>query len=119
MNSQTRLRTRQIGKRLVGAGLTNDAETRRAYREVLLAHPRLGEWLAGAILFEETLLQGNGEGVPFVEVLKGKGVLPGVKTDKGLEPIPESPRETTTKGLETLLERSKEYYEQGARFAKW
>lgn len=71
------------------------------------------------ILFEETLLQSDGDGVPFVQVLNGKGVLAGVKTDKGLSPIAESPRETTTRGMETLLERSKGYYQQGARFAKW
>ena len=59
---------RQIGKRLVAAGLTNDAETRRGYREVLFAHPQIGEWLAGAILFEETLGQANAEGTPFPKV---------------------------------------------------
>ena len=52
-------------------------------------------------------------------MLKDKGVLTGVKTDKGLAPIPDSPRETTTRGMETLMERSRGYYEQGARFAKW
>lgn len=109
----------QIGKRLEAAGLKNDAETRRAYREVLFSHPTIGDWLAGAILFEETLLQNTVDGIPFPEFLRLKGVLPGVKTDKGLEPIPSSPRETTTRGMDTLLERSKSYYEQGARFAKW
>lgn len=109
----------QIGKRLESAGLTNSAETRRAYREVLLSPPRMGEWLGGVILFEETLLQATSDGVPFAKLLRDKGVLPGVKTDKGLDPIPSSPRETTTKGMDTLLERSKRYFEQGARFAKW
>lgn len=85
----------------------------------MLAHPRLGEWLGGVILFEETLLQSNGDGVPFAKVLKDKGVLTGVKTDKGLAPIPGSSRETTTRGMDTLLERSKGYYARGARFAKW
>lgn len=85
----------------------------------MLAHPCLGEWLGGVILFEETLRQGNSDGVPFVQVLSEKGVLVGVKTDKGLEPIEASPRETTTRGMDTLLERSKAYYAQGARFAKW
>ncbi|CAM9443449.1 unnamed protein product, partial [Hapterophycus canaliculatus] len=108
-----------IGKRLVAAGLTNDAETRRGYREVLIAHPQLGDWLAGVILFEETLGQANADGVPFPQVLKSKGVLTGIKTDKGLAPISGSPRETTTRGMDTLLERSKGYYQQGARFAKW
>lgn len=65
----------QIGKRLVAAGLTNDAETRRGYREVLIAHPQLGDWLAGVILFEETLGQANADGVPFPEVrCNGVGV---------------------------------------------
>lgn len=58
----------QIGKRLVAAGLTNDAETRRGYREVLFAHPQIGEWLAGAILFEETLRQADAAGIPFPQV---------------------------------------------------
>ncbi|CAM9316515.1 unnamed protein product [Ectocarpus sp. 6 AP-2014] len=111
--------TPTIGKRLEAAGLSNDAETRRRYREVLLAHPQIGEWLAGAILFEETLGQANSDGVAFPQVLKDKGVLTGVKTDKGLAPIPGSPRETTTRGMDTLLARSKGYYQQGARFAKW
>lgn len=53
---------------MVAAGLTNDAETRRGYREVLFAHPQIGEWLAGAILFEETLGQANAEGIPFPQV---------------------------------------------------
>lgn len=57
--------------------------------------------------------------LPHAQVLKSKGVLTGVKTDKGLAPIPGSPRETTTRGMDTLLERSKGYYQQGARFAKW
>lgn len=94
-------------------------ETRRAYREVLLSPPGMGDWLAGVILFEETLLQATAEGVRFAELLRSKGVLPGVKSDKGLEPIPSSPRETTTKGIDTLLERSRGYFSQGARFAKW
>lgn len=64
-------------------------------------------------------MQSDGAGVPFPEVLRKKGILTGVKTDKGLEPIKGSPRETTTRGMETLLERSKGYYDRGARFAKW
>lgn len=109
----------QIGKRLEAAGLKNDSETRRAYREVLLSHPNMSQWLGGVILFEETLLQSTAQGVSFPELLQRKGVIPGVKSDRGLEPIPSSPRETRTKGLDTLFERSRAYYNQGARFAKW
>jgi len=111
--------TGTIGKRLVKAGLENIPEARRAYREVLFAHPDLGNYLGGSILFEETLLQTNSEGVLFPQVLASKGVLPGVKTDKGLDPLNDSPRETQTKGMDTLLERSRKYVKQGAKFAKW
>ncbi|CAM9772957.1 unnamed protein product [Choristocarpus tenellus] len=111
--------TPTIGKRLVGAGLVNDLETRRQYREVLLSHPSLGEWLGGVILFEETLYQTTSNGKRFVNVLQDKGILVGVKTDKGLQKIAGSLRETTTRGMDTLLERNREYYSQGARFAKW
>ncbi|CAM9499567.1 unnamed protein product [Chrysoparadoxa australica] len=109
-----------VGKRLEKAGLTNDFETRRRYREVLFSCDGLGEYLAGAILFEETLMEQNhSDGRTFVEVLQDSGVLVGIKTDKGLQPLPYSPKETWTAGMDSLLERSRKYYERGARFAKW
>ncbi len=111
-----------LGKRLVAAGLANDEETRRSYREVLFSHPDLGQYLSGAILHSETLGQTarkDSEGRTFPELLQSKGVLPGIKVDLGLEPLEYSPQETHTKGLDDLLERCSQYYEQGARFAKW
>ncbi|KAG5189118.1 fructose-bisphosphate aldolase class-I-domain-containing protein [Tribonema minus] len=108
-----------IGKRLVKAGLQNDFETRRGYREVLLSHPDLGQYLAGAILHEETLDQVHSDGRTFVQVLSDKGVLVGVKTDRGLQPLIQSPTETQTLGMGDLLERSRRYRAKGARFAKW
>lgn len=111
-----------LGKRLVAAGLVNDEETRRAYREVLFSHPDLGEYLSGAILFSETLGQKavkDAEGRLFPALLESKGVLPGVKVDLGLEPLEYSARETHTKGMNDLMERCQEFYAQGARFAKW
>ncbi|EWM25057.1 fructose- -bisphosphate [Nannochloropsis gaditana] len=111
-----------LGKRLVAAGLVNDEETRRAYREVLFSHPDLGEYLSGAILFSETLGQKavkDAEGRLFPALLQSKGVLPGVKVDLGLEPLEYSARETHTKGMNDLMERCQEFYAQGARFAKW
>jgi len=111
-----------LGKRLVAAGLVNDEETRRAYREVLFGHPEMGEYLSGAILFSETLGQKaikDPEGRLFPALLQSKGVLPGVKVDTGLEPLGYSPRETHTTGMDDLMERCKGFYAQGARFAKW
>jgi fructose-bisphosphate aldolase class I len=70
-------------------------------------------------LFEETLYQKTAAGVPFVEVLKKGGVLPGIKVDKGTVELPGTNGETTTQGLDDLGQRCKKYYEAGARFAKW
>lgn len=78
-----------------------------------------GDFLSGAILFDETLRQTTGGGVPFPLLLEQNGVLPGVKVDLGLEPVNESPGETTTKGIEGLGDRCREYYALGARFTKW
>ena len=81
---------------------------------------------AGIITFEETLMKHEAQldttykGKPFVEIIKSRGIIPGVKVDKGTVILPRtSPEETTTQGLDGLLERSKEYYERGARFSKW
>jgi len=112
--------TGTIGKRLVAAGLTNDEETRRAFREVLYTAPGIGQFLSGAICFHETLYQKTADGVPFVDVMKKQGILPGIKVDRGLKQMTNSDcGETYTEGLDGLGQRCSEYYAQGARFAKW
>jgi fructose-bisphosphate aldolase, class I len=103
---------------LIAIGLTNDAETRRAWREVLLSADN-GDALAGAILFAETLRQTTSDGTPFPELLARKGILVGVKVDLGLHPVDGSPGETWTSGLDGLHDRCRGYYALGARFAKW
>mmetsp|Transcript_5970 Transcript_5970/g.8986 ORF Transcript_5970/g.8986 Transcript_5970/m.8986 type:complete len:403 (-) Transcript_5970:109-1317(-) len=111
-----------LGKRLVKEGLTNDIETRRAYREVLFSNESLGEYLSGAILNIETLTQRHSNGSLFVDVLSKKRIVPGVKADTGLMPLERNgiiSVETMTMGLEDLLERSVEYRSLGARFTKW
>mmetsp|Transcript_9516 Transcript_9516/g.21521 ORF Transcript_9516/g.21521 Transcript_9516/m.21521 type:complete len:381 (-) Transcript_9516:103-1245(-) len=107
------------GKRLESVGVENTEETRRRYRELLVTTPNLGEHIGGAILFEETLYQSTKDGKPFVDVLNGAGVLPGIKVDKGLRPMCNSNGESWCMGLDGLAERCDEYYKQGARFAKW
>merc|ERR1719163_2558516 len=103
------------GKRLESVGVENTEENRRRYRELLVSTPHIG----GAILFEETLYQSTKDGKPFVDVLNGAGVLPGIKVDKGLRPMCNSNGESWCMGLDGLAERCDEYYKQGARFAKW
>jgi fructose-bisphosphate aldolase class I len=107
------------GKRLATVGLDNTVENRQAWRELLYSAPGLGNYISGTIMFDETLFQSSRAGVPFVEVLKQQGILPGIKVDTGLQPIDGTDGETATQGLDGLADRCKRYYQQGARFAKW
>lgn len=87
---------------------------------MLFTTPDLGNYISGAILYEETLFQSHANGTPFVDCLKAIGVIPGIKVDTGLSPLPGGHEvETWCSGLDGLVERAKKYYAQGARFAKW
>lgn len=87
---------------------------------MLFTTPDLGDYISGAILYEETLFQNHADGTPFVDCLKKIGVIPGIKVDTGLSPLPGGHEvETWCSGLDGLVERAKKYYAQGARFAKW
>jgi len=111
--------TGTIGKRLQGIGLENTKEHRQAYRELLLTTPDFEKYISGVIFYEETLYQSTANGTPFVELLKKKGVLPGIKVDEGLKEIPGTDGEWVTQGITNLDERCKKYVKQGAKFAKW
>ncbi|CAM9280753.1 unnamed protein product [Choristocarpus tenellus] len=112
--------TSTIGKRLASIGVDNTEENRQAYRGMLFTTPGLGEYISGAILYEETLFQSHANGTPFVDCLTKIGVIPGIKVDTGLAPLPGGREvETWCSGLDGLVERAKKYYAQGARFAKW
>ncbi|CAM9453167.1 unnamed protein product [Sphacelaria rigidula] len=112
--------TNTIGKRLASIGVDNTEENRQAYRGMLFTTPNLGNYISGAILYEETLFQSHANGTPFVDCLKSIGVIPGIKVDTGLSPLPGGHEvETWCSGLDGLVERAKKYYAQGARFAKW
>lgn len=106
------------GKRLASVGVDNTEENRRNWRQLLYTAPGLGQYISGAIMFEETLYQSCADNGPqFVDVLKQQGIIPGIKVDTGLQTLPTG--ETTTQGLDNLGARCQEYYKQGARFAKW
>ena len=112
--------TKTIGKRLAGIGVENSETNRQAYRELLFTCEGLGQFISGAILFEETLYQSTRDGRQFVNTLNQIGVIPGIKVDKGLAPLGGAlPHETWCTGLDGLSERAAAYYQQGARFAKW
>jgi fructose-bisphosphate aldolase class I len=106
-------------KRFDGVGIECTEETRRAYRELLLTTPKLGEHISGAILFDETIRQSTKDGVPFTKVMMDNGIIPGIKVDKGTFPLAGFPGEVVTEGLDGLRARLEEYYKLGARFAKW
>jgi fructose-bisphosphate aldolase class I len=101
----------------LGIPLTEDA--RRAYRELIITTPRLGESISGAILFDETIHQQKKDGTPFVKVLTQAGIIPGIKVDTGAKDMAAHPGEKITEGLDGLRERLNEYSQLGARFAKW
>ena len=108
-----------IKKRFDGVGIECTEENRRAYRELLLTTPGLNEHISGAILYDETLRQKTRDGVPFAEVMRRNGIIPGIKVDKGPQPLAGFPGEVVTEGLDGLRDRLREYAQLGARFAKW
>jgi len=109
-----------IGKRFAPINVENTQDNRRKYRQLLFETKGLGEFISGAILFEETLYEKTPEGKPFTELLAAEGIIPGIKVDKGQASIMNAVEgETSTEGLDGLGARCAEYYKQGARFAKW
>jgi len=108
-----------IGKRFQSVGVASTAENRRAYRSLLFTSPGIGEFISGVILFDETLVQKDSDGVLLPEVLQRQGIVPGVKVDKGKIALANAPGDMVTQGLDGLAERLQQYRAQGARFAKW
>ena len=108
-----------IKKRFDTVGVPNTEENRRAYREMLLTTPRLNEHISGAILYDETIRQSTKAGVPFTKIMLDAGILPGIKVDRGPQPLAGFPGELVTEGLDGLRDRLNEYARLGAKFAKW
>lgn len=112
--------TGTIKKRLDAIGVESTEDTRRDYREMLFrAEEGMKNHISGVILYDETLRQKARDGTPLAKVIADSGAVPGIKVDKGAKPLAGFPGETITEGLDGLRERLAEYYELGARFAKW
>jgi fructose-bisphosphate aldolase class I len=103
-------------KRFAKLGIPQTVEARRAYR---VTTPGLGESIGGAILYDETIRQQKSNGTPFVKVLIEAGIIPGIKVDTGAKELAGHPGEKVTEGLDGLRDRLQEYFQMGARFAKW
>jgi len=111
--------TGTIKKRFDAIGVENTEENRRDYRELMFRAKDAMQYVSGVILFEETLFQDARDGAPLVDIITAAGSIPGIKVDKGASKMAGFPNETVTKGLDGLSKRLRNYYERGARFAKW
>lgn len=112
--------TGTIGKRLSDIGLENNDDNRRQYRQLLFTtDDALANNISGVILFHDTVYQKADDGTPFIDMLKKKGIIPGIKVDKGVVDLMGSEGECTTQGLDDLAARCAQYKKDGCDFAKW
>jgi fructose-bisphosphate aldolase class I len=111
--------THTCNKRFEKVGIPQTEEARRSYRELIVTTPKLGEFIGGVILYDETIRQSGKDGTPFVKVVIDAGIIPGIKVDTGAKDMAGHPGEKITEGLDGLRDRLAEYFQMGARFAKW
>ena len=107
------------GKRFDSIGVASTEDNRRDYREMLFRADGMQENIGGVILFDETIKQAAADGTLLRDIISAQGALPGIKVDKGLEPIEDCPGETVTVGLDGLNARLQDYAAMGAKFTKW
>ncbi len=107
------------GKRLAMVHLPNEPEHRQDFREILFTAPGIEEYLSGVIMYDSSIRNTTDDGIPFADVLTAKGIVPGIKVDLGTRDLEGFKGEVVTQGLDNLAERFSEYYDLGARFAKW
>lgn len=108
-----------IKKRFDSIKVESTEESRRRYREILFTTEGIERYIGGVILFDETLRQGTRDGTPFARLLSGRGIVPGIKVDKGAKALALYPGDKIAEGLDGLRERLAEYKQLGAKFAKW
>ncbi len=109
-----------IKKRFDTINVESTEENRRDYREILFQTKNAMEnYISGVILFDETIRQKSKNGPTLVEVISNAGSLPGIKVDTGAKDLAFNSNEKVTEGLDGLRERLIEYYNLGAKFAKW
>jgi fructose-bisphosphate aldolase class I len=106
-------------KRFAAAGIPQTIEFRRSYRELIITTHDLGECISGLILYDETIRQRKKDGTLFIKAITELGIVPGIKVDAGAKDMAGHPGEKITEGLDGLRDRLIEYFQMGARFAKW
>src|SRR4029078_3903401 len=87
-------------KRFAAIGVESTQGNRRDYRELLFRSKGMAN-ISGVILFDETIRQRAKDGTPLAKIIEQAGSLPGIKVDKGTQPIPFYP----DAGIDTGLER--------------
>lgn len=107
------------GKRLAMVHLPNEPENRQDFREILFTAPDIEKYLSGVIMYDSSIKNATDDGIPFPDVLLAKGMVPGIKVDLGTVDLHGFRGEVVSEGLDGLAARFKEYYDLGARFAKW
>jgi fructose-bisphosphate aldolase, class I len=107
------------GKRLEMVHLPNEPEHRQMFREILFTAPEVEKYLSGVIMYDSSIKSETRDGIPFADVLIAKGIVPGIKVDLGVKDLEGFKGEVVTQGLDDLDQRFAEYYDLGARFAKW
>lgn len=108
-----------IKKRFDSIKLESTEESRRRYREILFTTEGIERYIGGVIFFDETLRQSTKDGTPFAKLLSSRGIVPGIKVDKGAKALAMYPGDKITDGLDGLRDRLAEYKQLGAKFAKW
>jgi fructose-bisphosphate aldolase class I len=111
--------TGTIEKRLASIDLPSTEKHRRDYRELLFTAPEIEKFISGVIMFDETVRQSSSLGKPFPKLLTDRGIIPGIKVDKGVVELPNFPGEMVTEGIDGLRDRLAEYSKMGLKFAKW
>ena len=107
------------GKRLEMVHLPNEPANRQVFRELLFTTPNIEDYLSGVIMFNSTIVCDTDDGLAYPDILISKGIIPGIKVDKGVVELDNFNGETVTQGLDDLEARFRDYYDLGARFAKW
>ena len=106
-------------RRFAKIGIPQTVEARRAYRELIVTTPGLGESVSGVILSDETIRQSKKDGTPFTQIIRDAGMICGIKVDAGAKDMAGHPGEKVTEGLDGLRDRLADYAKLGAQFAKW
>jgi fructose-bisphosphate aldolase class I len=111
-------RAKSLTKRFAAVGVSLTPDLYQEYKELLITSPGIEEYIGGVIMNDEYVRGKTIGGIPYIDYLMGRGIIPGIKVDEGLEPFEEG-EEEVTKGIDGLGSRLKEYFKMGLKFTKW